>query len=543
MTTRANPSASWQKACRHFFRHIDDARELRRNPIAEPFFAVTAQHELDCDSRAIDAIRATILAATEKHYQLSCAAGRAEEGRRHRTIMASHILDHAPPQRIADELHLSRSQFYRERQFVCDRVARMIKTSNTPHESVPSAVLSSDVIALSRAKVYLESCEPQRALAILQDLGHESTNIASRVEALCLIADHYAEELREEQAENEIRTAQTLLAQNAVSVPCATVSLCEARIDLAMARLYMRRGHRDAAEDLTREALRLIHCNAHRDHEGDERAVDGLLLASEQAFKIGEFQRFRDCLGAACSLFSSLPAASDRQRAKLLLMSGHRVHDKNDDLTFKESNALHASALDIAQRAGLTRIAINAAMCLGLNRACEAADFKSALACALPALEAALQTSDAILIGSVCIDTAAVQNMSRRYGEALAVLETGRQRGKFDIEEAAVLQYELSSSYVGLRQYTHARKYAAEAYELSVKARNKRGQGAGLRNLAISHYYSGDPVLARKFIGQALEVVEQHGIRHALATTYALSANITGNQEHARQARSLAPRG
>jgi hypothetical protein len=535
MTMRANPASSWESACRHLFRHIREAKELRRNPIVSRFFESNGAND-----RALEAIRAAVLAAFEDYEIKALTAGCAEQCRRRRTILLSHILGDRSVDSIAVELHLSRRQFYNERRAICEHIGHALseKPTQTPTRCT---TLQPDVAAIAYAKSLAEGCEPFRALDVLEVVAREASDAERRVEARCQMGALLASQLEHNRADEALDLARKVLADNAEALSSARNERCQARIDLACAMLDTKMGLRNESKHLTKQAMLKLRSGCDLDETGRTLLVDGLIFASERACETGDYRSFRKHLSEAESVFSTTSGQSVQQKARLLWLSGLLSNLRDDCLSFDDSNRLENAAREIAERAGFIRTAIDATLRLAYNYACGLGERDEALRQALPALDLALRSNNRVLIADVCVDVAAIRRANRQYAESLKLLETAARRGKYNAHLEALMSLETSAAYLGLGDYRYAATFADKAYDLAARQQNRRLEASALRLSALAHYRNRESLIARERISNSIELVEQYGNRHSSAATYFASSIITGNREHARRACALNP--
>jgi hypothetical protein len=535
MTMRANPAASWDSACRHLFRHINEANELRRNPLVGRFFEAN-----DSNDRALEAIRVAVLGALEDYEMEAFTGGRSEQCHRRRTIVISHILGRRSADSVADELHVSRRQFYNERRAICERIAHALGDKNVGQVRA-CVTLQPDVAAIAYARSLTEGCDPFRALEILEDVAHNSSDVERQVEARCQMGSLLASQLDSDRAEREVVLARKVLSDNSSSISESLHERCKVRIELARALLDTKIGRGIEGKQRARKALVTLRYDCDLDEHGRTLLVDGLIFASEGACETGDYRNFRKHLEEAESIFLTTSNQSMHQKARLLWLSGLLSNLRDDCLTFADSNRMECAAREIAERAGFIRTAIDATLRLAYNYACGLGEHDEALRQALPALDLALRSKNPVLIADVCVDVAAIRRANRQYGESLKLLEIAAQRGKYNTHFEAVMSLETSAAYLGLGDFRYAATFASKAYNLASSQKNHRLEASALRLSALAHYRTQQSVIACEHIANSIELVERYGNRHSSAATYFASSVITGNREHARRAQALNP--
>ena len=118
---RADPTRSAYCASRHLLRNLDDAAELRRNPLVRACFApAAARRDAGENGRALETVRGLVQASLVRCRERS-GAGRArgDVGRMHAALLRCEI-DKQPLAVVAAELGLSDRQVRRERRAAHD---------------------------------------------------------------------------------------------------------------------------------------------------------------------------------------------------------------------------------------------------------------------------------------------------------------------------------------------------------------------------------------------------------------------------------------
>ena len=116
---RADPTRSDYCASRHLLRNLDDAAELRRNPLVRPYFSSDDdephRRAAGAALRALDAIRDDVRRALARCSEFARGGTHVALGRMHAALLRCDI-DDAPLPTVAAELGLSERQLRRERR-------------------------------------------------------------------------------------------------------------------------------------------------------------------------------------------------------------------------------------------------------------------------------------------------------------------------------------------------------------------------------------------------------------------------------------------
>jgi hypothetical protein len=146
---RANPTASFDVAVRHLFRHLDDVAELRRNPLVKRYFKSQPSINTFHQKHVLSLIRSAIDAAADRYRD---AAGSDASPTTYRQL---HILrrsiQRVAVKDIANQLGISQRQCYRERSAIYHYIADFIRRGEV-REIQPCAQISSSFgIQMERA--------------------------------------------------------------------------------------------------------------------------------------------------------------------------------------------------------------------------------------------------------------------------------------------------------------------------------------------------------------------------------------------------------
>ncbi|MBV8196844.1 MAG: hypothetical protein JO263_01805, partial [Candidatus Eremiobacteraeota bacterium] len=429
MTTRAQPAKSWDAAWRHLFRHIDDAKELRRNPIAVTFLGTLGLLG-EADDVCVQAIRSFVLRGLYEDELVHLSRARGERARRHRAIVEQHVLAHRPAATVASELNISRMQLYRERRVVCRRLATALAGVDRLTARIElGGNRANDAIA--RAKSLAESSANERAVALADGVARDCGDPKSSIEALCTAADILTLQLQFPQAQRRLTAARALIACHAAQLS-ANVPLYEARAALVAGRLAFAQGRSRQARLMSAPAVERLRSNPTMEVAEREIVLDELIAAAVHALKVGRFKQFREHFSAAHSVATTLPDLQPRQKAHLFLLAGLLFEEKSENETFDDARHMLAVALDVARRAGLVALELDAQLSAAGVLAYGAGDTAGALREARPAVRRALETGDRPLIGTVCPFVAVIHNARGEFGTAATLLDLGVRHGARD---------------------------------------------------------------------------------------------------------------
>ncbi len=537
MTTRAQPAKSWDVAWRHLFRHIDEPKELRRNPIAREFLGNGARAG-ECDDASVRLIRAFILEMLDRDELCNLSLGKAERARRRRAIVEANILGHRPARAIAAELHISRMQLYRERRAICERLARSLVRAK--HRALRIQLTDAESAAIARAKALVGQYAIERALLLTNDVACSSAAPSARIEALCTGADALTAELAFDAAQSRLNAARTIISDNAVQLGEA-LPVYVARAELATARLTLAKGEARKARRMSAGALEGLCSKSLTAQPERSIAFDELMLAATLALREGRFKQFRHHFSAAHYVYGHLHDPSPLQQAHLFLLAGLLFEERSENESFGNARRMLATASAIARREGLVALELDARLSAAGVLAYGAGDTHGALQEAQPALAAVLRTRNRPMIGTACPFVAVLHNERREFAAAASLLELGLRHGVRDAFADGAMHAIAAHTYFGLGNYPRASRHADEAAKLAGRLGNRRMRGAVLRISALMHHarHSAD---AGDEIEEAVGLLERHGSWDSLRQAYRASAMITGNREHARRVAMLTAR-
>lgn len=173
---RADPTRSDYAASRHLLRHLDEAAELRRNPLVQRAFSLGEARDARARNAALARVRGTVLAAfTATRLRARGPRQRIAVARMHAVLLRCE-LERATLSTVASELGLSERQARRERraahevfstafQASSEREQRPLHTTGALRLALAAALyeLGLAAIALRTSRMVAEET-PDRAL-------------------------------------------------------------------------------------------------------------------------------------------------------------------------------------------------------------------------------------------------------------------------------------------------------------------------------------------------------------------------------------------
>ncbi len=213
---RADPTRSDYCASRHLLRNLDDAAELRRNPLVREYFPAAcsasrrrdAAADRDALQRIRDDVRAS-LAGCSDH------AGRCTYvtlGRMHAALLRCDI-DDQPLPAVAAELGLSERQLRRERRAAHDAFAGAFRALRSEGPAT-ATVCDVATVRLAEAVELHELGQSALAQSAFASIVAGAPTPALRIEAACLAAEAEFDGLRHAAAAAHIADARSLVARH-----------------------------------------------------------------------------------------------------------------------------------------------------------------------------------------------------------------------------------------------------------------------------------------------------------------------------------------
>ena len=219
---RADPTRSAYCATRHLLRNLDDAAELRRNPLVRSCFTPPAG--------ALDRVRGLVHASLARCRDRSAVRARPRLGRMHAALLRCEI-DKQPLAVVAAELGLSDRQVRRERRAAHEAFLHAFRHS----EAAPGGAIVDDTatLRLAQTEELHELGQSTLAMSACEDVAALTGRPDRRIEALCLAAEIDLDGARYAAAQLHIAEAEAVLEQRAGELDDRTRRLAAERIDLS----------------------------------------------------------------------------------------------------------------------------------------------------------------------------------------------------------------------------------------------------------------------------------------------------------------------
>ena len=331
---RADPTRSPYCATRHLLRNLDDAVELRRNPLVRACFEpASGMHGGGEHRTALANVRGLVHASLLRCRDRS-GGSRPRNGRMHAALLRCDI-DRQPLAVVAAELGLSDRQVRRERRAAHEAFLAAFRHA----ASEPAAISVCDTAALRIAQTeeLHELGQSTLALAACEEIAATAGLPERRVEALCLAIEIDLDGARYADAYLHLSGAERLLARCAGELDERARSVAAERIDLAAWSLRRATGTGGALA--AHPPLVLADPNPESEPDEARRAliVRALVAYTAQRWEVGDARRGAAAVSLAQRLLPSLDRARIRDRlavmyAEARMLGLHRLLDDYERL-------------------------------------------------------------------------------------------------------------------------------------------------------------------------------------------------------------------
>jgi hypothetical protein len=533
-------------AIAHLFRHLDDPARLEQNPIARHLFEDPKTGCLDpARARtALQELRRLVLQAAELAKDADLARNQDRQARRQYAIVTKTYLAGVPLDRVARELGISKSQVYRERSSICERIARFV----WDHRFEPQHPIASGFgvrqFELERAEATAELGHAATASTILETLLQNSTSQSEKAEIASIAAD-VAMSCGNRQLARQNVTLTTMLLAEARSEERFDIllDLVAGRLALVTAKLRRAEGDVERARVALQRAIEIADRCASSGIEGARFFTDVALERADCLCDDGSFQAALDVVIAALSLTRPSELASPSMRAELQTRRALYAlmlprTGKGDGEHHHYLDALYES-LALARSSGSPRvvigtmigIAVYLAYCGMHDKAHDAVQRVVGMALAFPNPRVRATS----LVGAADVLCVTPYRM-----EALKLLNEA-EHGLFEGGIERVYLDEMRSRLL-LSQgaYPEAWQAGLAAEADALRLGNRRYLGVAWRTMALTAYACGRMDDATERITAAIGELESTGSPLALVNGYRAAATITGDDHWRHRAKALA---
>ncbi|HEY6486874.1 MAG TPA: hypothetical protein VIX83_10875 [Candidatus Cybelea sp.] len=529
---RANPAHSIEVAAKHLFRHLDEPSELRRNPIVAHYF------ERCTDVDAMVAIRRAVRQAAEQCGRDDRDAGLHRRVQRNAALLEAMCTRDGPYRDTANALGLSVQQYYRAKQQLCLRIARIVSRS--------SGRMGCDFTDLS--SVRLELAERRAGLGefsgakrICDDVAAHAPAPLARIRALCLIASLERERGDLTHSRSQLTQARAVLDASREEMAAGDALVGECQIELWAARLAFDEPGSGKSLPILEEAIRRVSMEHPIGDAASQAVVADLFAeAAEQHEAIGDFERAKVLAALAAERARSLPDSFPQKSFVARTLSRLQWVAPGVQERPKVARRLDNfhSALELARRSGSIENEVRSLLNL-MSVHVVLGDAKTALLYSQNALRLAADFGGRHLAAMTRLEMTDALIGSSRWrlaGAMLPMLGDAFARGSYNWLFCKAFE----AIYLAKTgQPERSILVATESERLARAAGYTRICGGLQRVIASSANTIGRKMLAHEQIRASIDTVHRGGSLLSLGHAYQVAAAITGERRYARLAREI----
>ncbi len=520
---QANPESCFEVAVRHLFRHINDAKALRCNPLVR---SLCSHAEKRGSSAVLSAVHARILLEARALCNDHAAASSEVRAHRQYAIVAALCSGEAVPH-TAGRLGLSRRQYYRERRIICMRVSRALIEA-TPGRPTRFEVSDLLRLLLARADALLDQGFARRAVRLLGEARAGLPDGIARSAVQLRLADALISLGHTSRAAGLLNKSREETHARQVSDP--TIRWLYDHQLLIDARLAIETGHNaDAGRALESLARRRI-----AERQTDEQALDALVECGNWYCQNGRFSQARNVLSRARDLHQRLPHVAAQRQIAITLLAAHCAEDAIDEFGLEHHWLSEALALSISNGSACGMLeAISGLMGYYVS----AGRDDDVYALAKESLCVAQGTEGTRILADVGVEIVTMLLRTRYWRTVDPLL--------FEIEKFAqsgtlrwtILKHLQGNFLMRAGRYDRARAPLMAAYEAATSVSNRRLESIVLRDLAVVLYHIGSVTKGVEFMKHAVELAEGYSGVWSLWNTYEAAARLLADRRIVRLAR------
>lgn len=521
---RAKPSLSGYCASRHLLRNLDEARELRRNPLAAGYFCSPSRSRRrtpEDDRRALDRIRGLVREALGALYAdagTECDAARL--GRMHAALLRCEI-DRQPPEQVAAELGLSDRQLRRERSAAHEAFLRAFRRAAETDREPAAACADIAELRLAEAVELHAIGKSRLGLAVFASIADAAPHVATRLEALCLAAEAELDAGRLDEMRSLVEQAKAMFAFDRESLSELERSLFSEHLEFLDWALRWQLGVGAGV------AMRppAIVADAMPTHDYSERRralrVRALAAFAAQRWDVGDVSQGHEAVRIAHVFVTSLHQSRVKERlavmhADLRIITLRRPVDGED----------HPRLLaveEFAARAGHIRPLLTARA----ERLSTETERAQPSGLTFDHVFAELGTSERGCMGRTRAYVACIAaQWESDPHRAIAAADLAEGLVPSDSATGLLARTLRLRRMMELGHHAHALTAANAVRSVAARSGNGRFRGGAERDLAVIALAQGRPRDARRFIREAMPVLERYGTRMAFAGASAIARRL-----------------
>jgi tetratricopeptide (TPR) repeat protein len=495
---RADPTRSPYCASRHLLRNLDDAAELRRNPLVRACFTAPPGRQDVDTTHALDRVRGMV------HASLTRCRERPDNGRAHAGLGRMHAallrceIDKQPLAVVAAEMGLSDRQVRRERRAAHDAFLHAFSRAS---KDAPPAAMVRDRAALriAEATELHELGQSALAMSACEGVASDAPLAERRIEAICLAAEIDLDAARYAHA-----SART------TALDADARALANERADLAAWSLRTVTGV--SAGVGTPPPLAVANALAAVAHDEARRALHASALAAYalQRWEVGDAARGSEAVSRAQELVPELDRARTKERLAVMFADARIVGLRDEEADYERFFAIE----EIAARRGRVRMLLLARA----ERICtELRAFgggERVLDRILSPFEPGVRrTTPLALATAACV----VAQCERDRERAFAALELAERllppRNAMTLIARGIRVRLLADA----ERFDEARELAQSLKNEAERIGNERVRGSAARHLAAIALAEHRRADAKRHIREALGILERFGTPSSLA--------------------------
>jgi len=522
--SRANPESCFEVAARHLFRHINDAKSLRYNPLVRSLCAGAEKSR--GDRAVLSAVHARVLTEAGTLCKDYSAAGSKERAHRQYAIVVALCAGETAADTAA-QLGLSRRQYYRERRGICLRVSRALVAVVSPRVT-RFEIGDQQQLLLARADALLDQGFAGRAVHLLGKARAALPPGAARLAVQLRLAEALI-------SLGLLGRAERLLSEFCSDADAHVLSdptsrwLYDRQL-LVGARLAMETGRNaDAGQALALLARRRIAAA-----QADEETLDALVECGNWYCQNGEFSQARNVLERVRTVSRRLPHAATHRQIAVALLAAHCAEDSVDEFGLEHHWLSEALSLSTSNGSVCgTLEAMNGLMGYYVSTGRD----DDAYELAKQSLTIAQNTEGTRLLADVGIETTTMMLRTRHWRAVDPLL--------FDVEKLtqpgtlrwAILKHLQGNFLMRACRYERARAPLVGAYEAARSVGNRRLESIVLRDLAVVLHRVDSVTKGIELMRHAVELAEGHSAVWSLWNTYEAAARLLPDRRIERLAR------
>jgi hypothetical protein len=439
--------ASFNAAAKHLFRHLHEARALRKNPLVRRFFENPEIGGLpgSRDRAVLARIHELVRRAADEFRDADLAAGDDERALRHHAIVTLGLLQRRSMQEVAASLGLSEGYCYRERAAICRRIAAYFHEPE--QEDVPALEylpsLNEFSVIADRTRQFATLGDAGDAFRACDELVRFASSPEQRVEALrisALTALGFGESRRALEAHALARR----IAGEDRELPSPVRETIRASLDLIAYKLALHFSDSDLALRNAQSAVAQLEAIRQTAPGTRELYVEALYELGVARATSGDVEGAYDNIAAAEANLGHVRLSSSRVRSRIMILLWRlRTHLlTNCRMWYPSQQRVQGlmSAFEQAYAAGLYIEAASALVALGEARAYAGRD-DEALRVSRLALLLANQHPNKRMRAQFAIMVAALLGPTRHWRYGFSLLPESNRLDACDTDHRELFSY------------------------------------------------------------------------------------------------------